>query len=74
MLKKIKNSFQIISISIVLTIASVFLLIQFSLPKDIGAENMQFDEQSATIRAIAEVQETVVSIIVYDEGDLNINQ
>ncbi len=69
-MQKIKYTFKIISITLVLAFGLAFLFEQFFVTSDIVAENLQLDEQEAAIRAIAEVRPAVVNIIVYDEKDV----
>ncbi len=54
----------------VLSFGFAFLFVQFFNPINIVAEDLQLDEQEATIRAIAQVQPAVVNIIVYDDEDV----
>ncbi len=67
---KIKYTFRIISITMVLSFGFAFLFIKLFSPSVIVADDLLLDEQEATIRAIAKVQPAVVSIIVYDEEEV----
>jgi S1-C subfamily serine protease len=69
MQNKIKYTLRIISITMVLSFGFAFLFIHFTDPLVMVADDLEFDEQNATIRAIAKVQPAVVNIIVYDEEE-----
>jgi len=66
---KIKDTLKMISIVLALSLGFAFLFTQYLPPISI-AEDLRLDEQEASIRAIAKVQPTVVSIIVYDDENI----
>lgn len=71
---KTKYIFKIITITFGLTFGLTFVFAFFVLhslsPMSLVAEDLQLDEQEATIRAIARVQPAVVNIVVYDENNI----
>ncbi len=68
-MQKTKQTIKIVSVSLALGFAFAFLFVQCFPPITV-AENLQLDDQEASIRSIAKVQPAVVNIIVYDDEDI----
>lgn len=63
-----KNKKAILILVIIFGVGSVFgLVMSNKITNNVVADDLQLDEQEATIRAIQKVKPAVVSIIVYDE-------